>query len=68
MGEAAERKLAWTLEELSKSSKICRSSLYEDIKTGRLRAVKRGRSTLILDADARAYLASFPEIRQGEAA
>jgi hypothetical protein len=42
----------------------CRSALYQDIKRGRLRAVKRGRSTRILIEDYKQYLASLPPLRR----
>ena len=44
------------------------SALYQDIKRGRLRAVKRGRSTRILIEDYKQYLASLPPLRRTEAA
>jgi excisionase family DNA binding protein len=40
----------------------CRSVLYQDIRNGRLRAVKRGRSTRILLDDFKEYLASMSPI------
>jgi hypothetical protein len=58
----AERRLAWTIDTFSNASGICRSVLYQDIRDGKLRAVKRGRATLILDHDGHSYLNSLPAI------
>jgi excisionase family DNA binding protein len=62
-------KLALTVAEAAALGGPCRSALYQDIKRGRLRAVKRGRSTRILIEDYKQYLASLPPLRgTGEAA
>lgn len=55
--------LALTISQAAKLGGPCRSALYQDIRTGRLRAVKRGRSTRILLEDFKKYLASLPSIR-----
>jgi excisionase family DNA binding protein len=55
-------RLALTIAQAAKLGGPCRSALYEDIRSGRLRAVKRGRSTRILIDDFKAYLASLPPI------
>ena len=61
-------KLALTVAEAAALGGPCRSALYQDIKRGRLRAVKRGRSTRILIEDYKQYLASLPPLRRTEAA
>jgi excisionase family DNA binding protein len=54
--------LAITISQAAKLGGPCRSALYEDIRLGRLRAVKRGRSTRILMEDFKQYLESFPAL------
>ncbi len=54
--------LAFTINEAAKSARRSRSGLYEDIQSGRLRAVKNGRSTRILLTDLEKYLAALPSI------
>jgi Helix-turn-helix domain len=53
---------AFTIEDAAKAASIARAILYEEINAGRLRARKRGRSTVILAADLRAYLEALPVI------
>jgi hypothetical protein len=45
--------------------RVCRETAYQQIRGGRLRAVKLGRKTLILRADAEVWAASLPELRTG---
>jgi excisionase family DNA binding protein len=52
--------LTYSIDEAVKATGIGRSCLYEEISGGRLRAVKRGRRTLILADDLKAWLASLP--------
>ena len=54
--------MAYTTYEAARISHICRSILYREIRAGRLIARKSGRSTIILDDDLRAFLASLPQM------
>lgn len=55
--------VALTVAEVAKVTPgLGRDSIYKEIKARRLRAVKRGRSTLILVEDLKKYLTSLPAI------
>ena len=54
-------KLAYSIKELSEAGGGSRSTIYENIKNGKLKARKRGRSTVILAPDASRYLESLPD-------
>jgi excisionase family DNA binding protein len=54
---------ALTIKELCAAYRLCRETVYREIRARRLRAVKLGRKTLILRADAEAWAASLPELR-----
>jgi hypothetical protein len=60
MSQADFSKLAFSIRELANKGPIGRSSIYNQIAAGRLRARKIGRRTVILDEDWRAFLASTP--------
>ena len=55
-------KFAFSIAEVLDVAPIGRTAIYDAIKRGKLRAVKNGRRTLILDQDLRAFLASLPAI------
>jgi excisionase family DNA binding protein len=57
-----EGRLAYSIPEACAVASIGRSALYEEIKTGRLRAVKSGRRTIILARDLRSWVENLPEI------
>jgi excisionase family DNA binding protein len=58
--------LALTIPEAAKLGGPKRDKAYKEIKAGRLRAVKRGRNTLILVEDLKKYLAALPAIMPSE--
>ncbi len=54
--------LAHSIHEACTIACIGRTSLYEAIRSGALRAVKRGKRTLILDDDLRRWVQSLPPV------
>jgi excisionase family DNA binding protein len=54
--------LAFSVAEACSAARIGRTSLYEAIRCGRLRAVKHAKRTLILAEDLRRWLESLPAL------
>ena len=61
-------KMAFTIRELVKAGGGSRTVIYEAIKSGKLKAKKRGRSTIILASDLAQYLESLPDFHEQAAA
>ena len=55
--------LAYTVNEACAVARIGRTAIYELIRSGKLRAVKRGRRTLILADDLRQLFENLPAIQ-----
>ena len=57
------QRLALTVSECTEVARLGRTKIYQEIKEGRLRAVKLGRSTRILVEDLKHYLAHLPALK-----
>ena len=51
---------AYSIAEIIEMSGVCRTTIYAEIKTGRLKVRKLGRRTLILADELHHWLSSLP--------
>jgi excisionase family DNA binding protein len=61
-GEFVMTQLAYSILEACEAARIGRTNLYEALRSGQLRAVKRGKRTLILADDLQKWLESLPAL------
>ncbi len=59
-----KRKLAYSIKDLVEGGIGSRTTVYEAIKARKLRARKRGKSTIILPDDLDQYLKSLPDFHE----
>jgi hypothetical protein len=53
---------AFAVREFCARYGICRQRFYDEIKRGRLRALKLGKKTIVLKVDAESWAKSLPEL------
>jgi excisionase family DNA binding protein len=56
---ASVPRLGFSVEEAASASNCGRTTIFQEIREGRLKARKIGRRTIILDEDLRAWLAAL---------
>jgi len=61
-------KLAYTISEAVEAGAGGRTAIYEAIKSGALKARKRGKRTVILASDLAQYLENLPDFHDQKAA
>jgi excisionase family DNA binding protein len=57
------QRMGWSIVDAARSANVGRSTVYEEIKAGRLVARKMGRRTIILDQDLQAWLSTLPTLK-----
>jgi hypothetical protein len=64
---AREFPRAYSIDAVVEISGLGRTSVYEEIKAGRLVARKCGRRTLVIDGDLQRWLEALPVLNSGDA-
>ena len=59
---------AFAVREFCARYGICRDTFYSEVRRGRLRAVKVGKRTLVLKAEADTWAAGLPNLELGATA
>jgi excisionase family DNA binding protein len=57
------QRLGWSIIDAARTANVGRSTIYEEIRAGRLVARKMGRRTIILDRDLQAWLSTLPTLK-----
>jgi excisionase family DNA binding protein len=66
MAQRSEQ-LGYSVHESAKLAGVGRSTIYEELATGRLRGRKLGRRTIITESDLREWLAALPAMKPSKA-
>jgi excisionase family DNA binding protein len=59
---------AFAVSEFCERYGICRETFYQEVRRGRLRALKLGAKTIVLKTDADAWVATMPPLELGASA
>jgi excisionase family DNA binding protein len=57
------QRMGWSIIDAARTANVGRSTVYEEIRAGRLVARKMGRRTIILDCDLQAWLSTLPLLK-----
>jgi excisionase family DNA binding protein len=63
MTEQRFERLGYSVHESAKLASVGRSTIYEELASGRLRGRKLGRRTIITGVDLREWLAALPAVK-----
>ncbi len=63
MTEQRLETLGYSVHERAKLASVGRSTIYEELASGRLRGRKLGRRTIITGVDLREWLAALPAVK-----